>query len=53
MNLLEHYISNDYKLIKLSKDKAPTSDTTWYQFEGTVDCYGSLFFNVSAIGSSY
>lgn len=41
MNLLEHYISEDYKLTKLSKDKAPTSDTTWYQFEGTVDCYGS------------
>lgn len=41
MNLLEQYISNDYKLTKLSKDKAPTRDTTWYQFEGTVDCYGS------------
>lgn len=41
MNLLEHYISEDYKLTKLSKDKAPTSDTTWYQFKGTVDCYGS------------
>lgn len=41
MNLLEQYISNDYKLTKLSKDKAPTRDTTWYQFEGTIDCYGS------------
>ena len=41
MNLLEHYISNDYKLTKLSQDKAPTSGTTRYQFEGTVDCYGS------------
>lgn len=41
MNLLEHYISNDYTLIKLSQDEAPTSDKTWYQFDGTVDCYGS------------
>lgn len=41
VNLLEHYISNDYKLTKLSKDKAPTNDKTWYQFDGTVNCYGS------------
>lgn len=41
MNLLEHYISNDYKLTKLSADKAPTSDTVWYKFEGTINCYGS------------
>lgn len=41
MNLLEHYISNDYQLTKLSTNKAPTSDTTWYQFEGTINCYGS------------
>lgn len=41
MNLLEHYISNDYTLTKLSQDNASTSDKTWYQFEGTVDCYGS------------
>lgn len=41
MNLLEHYISNDYKLTKLPTDKAPTSDTAWYQFEGTINCYGS------------
>lgn len=36
MNLLEHYISNDYKLTKLSTNKAPTSDTEWYKFEGTI-----------------
>ena len=41
MNLLEHYISNDYKLTKLSTDKAPTSDAIWYKFEGTINCYGS------------
>lgn len=41
MNLLEHYISDDYKLTKLSNNNAPTKDTTWYRFDGTVDCYGS------------
>lgn len=41
MNLLEHYILNDYKLTKLSKDKTPTNDQTWYRFDGTINCYGS------------